>query len=198
MSPSRLLRIPGRRAPLAVLGGLALLAAACGTAEEPGAASKGSATPSVGAPADKAATAARGKDGRVVKDGDKVKVHYRGTLDDGSEFDSSSGRQPLAFQVGSGQVIRGFDDAVRGLEVGQKRTVRMEAKDAYGEVRPDLVIEVPLAQAPAGVKVGDRLRTGTGQTVKVTEVTATNVKVDSNHELAGKALTFEVELVSID
>ncbi len=134
----------------------------------------------------------------MVKDGDRVRVHYRGTLDDGTEFDSSQGRQPLAFQVGSGQVIKGFDEAVRGLKVGESRKVRMEAKDAYGEVRPDLVLEVPIAQAPAGVKAGDRVRLGNGQPATITEVTAEIVKVDANHELAGKALTFDVELVAID
>jgi peptidylprolyl isomerase len=196
MSPSRLLRTVG----LGVIGAGAFVAAACG-----GDTGDGTATPSIGAPAGKSTTAAGktattapGKDGRVVKDGDRVKVHYRGTLDDGTEFDSSAGRQPLAFQVASGQVIKGFDEAVRGLEVGQKRTVRMEAKDAYGEVKPELILEVPIAQAPAGTKAGDRLRTGTGQTVTVKEVTAEFVRIDTNHELAGKALTFEVELVSID
>ena len=91
----------------------ALLVAACGDAADgPTLTTTGTA-----AGASKAAsTAAIGKDGRVVKDGDRVRVHYRGTLDDGTEFDSSKGRQPLAFQVGSGQVIRGFDDAVRGRE----------------------------------------------------------------------------------
>ena len=196
MSPSRLLRSLG----LATLLGVTLFAAACG--EGDGGAATG--TPSIGSPAGKSttaagkATSAPGKDGRVVKDGDRVRVHYRGTLDDGTEFDSSSGRTPLAFQVGSGQVIRGFDDAVRGLEVGQKRTVRMEAKDAYGEVKPELIREVPIAQAPPGLKAGDKVRLGTGQTVPVIEVTAEIVKIDANHELAGKALTFEVELVGID
>ncbi len=172
-----------------------LLAACSGSAS-------GSPTPAIatGTGTSKAATAAAapGKDGRVVKDGDRVRVHYRGTLDDGTEFDSSKGRQPLAFQVGSGQVIRGFDDAVRGLEVGQSRKVRMEAKDAYGEVRPEMIVEVPIAQAPAGVKTGDKVRLGNGQPATIREVTAETVKVDANHELAGKALTFEVELVSID
>ena len=177
-------------APL-VLFGVALAPAVTGCADL---GASGSATPSIG----KAATAAPGKDGRMVKDGDRVRVHYRGTLDDGSEFDSSKGRQPLAFQVGSGQVISGFDEAVRGLEVGQSRTVRMEAKDAYGEVRPDLIVQVPLAQAPAGVKAGDRVRMGNGQPATVTAVNAETVSVDANHALAGKALTFEVELVAID
>ncbi|MSP22773.1 MAG: peptidylprolyl isomerase [Dehalococcoidia bacterium] len=196
MSPSRLLRSLGRRAPLALLSALAILAGACGGGDA-GNGQSGSGTPSIGAPGGNA-TVAPGKDGRVVKDGDKVRVHYRGTLDDGTEFDSSKGRSPLAFQVGSGQVIRGFDDAVRGLAVGEKRTVRMEAKDAYGEVRADLVFEVPIGQAPAGVKAGDRVRMGTGQPATVKEVTADIVKLDANHDLAGKALTFDVELVGID
>ncbi len=183
--------------PSATLIGTLLLAA-CSSGAVP------SATVAAGTTAtapSKAASAAAtpGKDvNRVVKDGDKVRVNYRGTLDDGTEFDSSKGRSPLAFQVGSGQVIRGFDDAVRGLKVGESRTVRMEAKDAYGEANPDLVRDVPAAQAPAGLKAGDKVRLGNGQPAVVREVTPEYVKIDANHELAGKALTFEVELVAID
>lgn len=178
-----------------MLGIGTLLVAACADTEPT---TNATASPRPGATGSPAAATNAGKDGRVVKDGDRVRVHYRGTLDDGTEFDSSQGRQPLAFQVGSGQVISGFDEAVRGLKVGESRKVRMEAKDAYGEVRPDLVLEVPIAQAPAGIKVGDKVRLGNGQPATIREVTAEVVRVDANHELAGKALTFEVELVAID
>ncbi len=140
--------------------------------------------------------AASAKGDRVVKKGDTVSVHYRGTLDDGTEFDSSKGRDPLTFTVGSGQVIEGFDQAVMGLKVGDKNKVRMEAAKAYGERREDLVVTVPAAQAPAGLKVGDRVQVS-GQPAIVTKVDATGVTIDANHALAGKALTFEVELLSI-
>ena len=142
------------------------------------------------------AAAAANTGGRVVKKGDTVAVHYTGTLDDGSVFDSSKGREPLSFTVGSGQVISGFDDAVMGLKVGAKNKVRMEAAKAYGERREDLVVTVPAAQAPAGLKVGDRVQVS-GQAAIVTKVDAAGVTIDANHALAGKALTFEVELVSI-
>lgn len=132
----------------------------------------------------------------MVKNGDTVSVHYRGTLDDGSEFDSSAGREPLSFTVGTGEVIAGFDEAVMGLKVGDKNKVRMEAAKAYGERREDLVVTAPASQAPAGLKVGDRVSVG-GQAAVVTKLDAESVTVDANHPLAGKALTFEVELVSI-
>jgi len=132
----------------------------------------------------------------MVKKGDTVSVHYRGTLDDGIEFDSSAGREPLSFTVGSGQVISGFDEAVTGLKVGEKNKVRMEAAKAYGERRGDLVVTAPASKAAPGLKVGDRVSVG-GQAAIVTKVDATSVTVDANHPLAGKALTFEVELVSI-
>ena len=133
----------------------------------------------------------------MVKAGDKVSVNYRGTLDDGTEFDSSKGRAPLQFTVGAGDVIAGFDQAVTGLKVGESKKVRMEAKDAYGERRDDLIVNVPAAQAPTGLAVGQTVSLG-GRPAVVTAISAESVTVDANHELAGKALTFEVELVSID
>ena len=132
----------------------------------------------------------------MVNNGDTVAVHYRGTLDDGSEFDSSKGRDPLTFTVGSGQVIAGFDEAVMGLKVGDKNKVRLEPAKAYGERRNDLVVTVPADRAPAGLKVGDQVQVS-GVPAVVTNVDASGVTVDANHRLAGKALTFEVELVSV-
>jgi peptidylprolyl isomerase len=129
--------------------------------------------------------------------GDKVSVHYTGTLDDGKQFDSSAGREPLQFTVGAGDVIAGFDRAVTGLEVGKSVKVRMEAKDAYGERRDDLVVTVPADQAPQGLAVGQRVSLG-GRPATVTKVDAAGVTVDANHELAGQALNFEIQLVSID
>ena len=135
--------------------------------------------------------------------GDNVKVHYKGSLDDGSVFDSSEGREPLAFQVGSGQVIKGFDDAVTGLEVGESRTVRMPPEEAYGPVQPNLIIEVPKAELPEGMPMtlGQQLQAQgeNGQVMVFTlvEEKEESVMLDGNHELAGQALTFEVSLVEI-
>lgn len=137
------------------------------------------------------------KEKRVIKDGDSVSVHYRGTLDNGEEFDSSAGREPLQFVVGTGQVISGFDDAVRGLAVGEKRTVRLEPAQAYGEHRADRMVTVPASSAPQGLTVGMQVSLG-GQPAKIVAVTPTEVTVDANHPLAGQALTFEVEVVSIN
>ncbi len=130
-------------------------------------------------------------------DGDHVEVHYRGTLDDGTQFDTSHGREPLAFEVGAGQLIPGFEAAVRGLEVGETTTFRLEPADAYGEPDPSLVIQVPASAAPDGLAVGDHVMLGDGVPATVVEVTDDTITVDANHPLAGQALTFEVELVSV-
>lgn len=133
----------------------------------------------------------------VAEAGDHVEVHYTGTLDDGTVFDSSRERSPLPFTIGGGQVIAGFDLAVTGLAVGETRKQRMEAKDAYGEWSEDNTAEVPKEAAPEGLKAGDVVRVGNGARAVVTEVTDKFIKIDANHELAGKALTFDVELVSL-
>ena len=138
-----------------------------------------------------------GQGSRVAKAGDRVSVHYTGTLDDGKQFDSSKGREPLQFTVGKGDVIVGFDRAVTGLDVGKSVKVRMEPKEAYGERREDLVATVPAAQAPQGLKVGQTVSLG-GRRAVVKAITPEAVTVDANHELAGQALTFEIQLVSID
>lgn len=138
-----------------------------------------------------------GDGGSVAKDGDSVAVHYTGTLDDGTEFDSSRGRSPLEFVVGSGQVIPGFDEAVRGLAVGESRTVRIEPAQAYGEVDPDLVLEFPASDAPEGLVVGDQVQFSNGAVGTLIELTDDIVRIDTNHQLAGEALTFEVELISL-
>lgn len=134
---------------------------------------------------------------QTAQDGDTVAVHYRGTLDDGSEFDSSAGRDPLSFVVGSGQVIAGFDEAVRGLAEGGTRTLRIDPENAYGERTDAAVIEFPADSAPDGLQPGDQVTLGNGQTATVLEVGEEVIRIDANHPLAGQALTFEVELVSI-
>lgn len=138
-----------------------------------------------------------------VKDGDNVHIHYTGSLPDGSVFDSSEGRDPLAFTVGSGQIIPGLDKALPGMEVGEKKRVEIPPEEAYGAHNPDGVLEVPRAEIPAEIplEAGLRLemRTPQGQPVPVTvtEVTETTVTLDSNHFLAGKTLVFEFEVVAV-
>ena len=133
----------------------------------------------------------------MANEGDRVAVHYHGTLDDGTVFDSSRERAPLEFVIGSGQVIPGFDAAARALDPGQKKTVRMEPEDAYGGANLELVFEVPIEQVPEPLKEGDRVELMNGAPAVVTSVTDKIVTVDANHPLAGQALTFEIELVSI-
>jgi peptidylprolyl isomerase len=133
---------------------------------------------------------------RLVSDGDTVRVHYTGRLDSGEVFDSSREREPLSFTLGEGKLISGFEAAVSGLTVGESRSVRVEASDAYGERRDKLVVRVAREQAPDDVAPNDRVRIG-DQPAVVTDVTDDHVVVDANHPLAGEALTFEVEFVDV-
>ena len=133
-----------------------------------------------------------------ARDGDAVTVHYTGTLDDGSVFDSSAGRAPLPFVVGAGGVIAGFDEAVRELAVGESRTVTIEPENAYGEYSAQAIIEFPADAAPDGLAVGDSVTLSNGAPGTVVEIADGIVKIDANHPLAGKTLTFDVELVSLD
>jgi len=140
---------------------------------------------------------------RAAKTGDSVRLHYTGTLGNGKEFDSSRGRAPLAFTLGSGQVIPGFDVAVTGMRVGEKKTVTIPAAEAYGERQNELVVEMPLSRFPDHIRpeVGQELemaRQGDRIHVIVREVSANTVVLDANHPLAGEDLTFQLELVSID
>jgi peptidylprolyl isomerase len=135
--------------------------------------------------------------------GDTVRVHYTGTLDDGTVFDTSSGREPLEFTIGSGQVIPGFDSAVDGMNPGDSETVKIPTEEAYGPRREEMMLEVDRAQVPAELnpQVGERLeiKQQNGQSVPatVTAITETLITLDGNHPLAGQALTFEIELVEI-
>ncbi len=138
-----------------------------------------------------------------VKDGDTVKVHYRGTLDDGTEFDSSLGREPLEFTLGRKMLIPGFEKAVLGLEAGDKVTVRIPAAEAYGERDENLIFALPLEDVPkdvepeVGMEVELRMSDGSAVSATVTEINAAQVVLDANMELAGQALTFEIEVVSL-
>jgi peptide-methionine (S)-S-oxide reductase len=129
--------------------------------------------------------------------GDSVKVHYTGTLDDGSVFDSSRGREPLEFIIGAGSVIKGFDTAVTGLAIGGSRKSRIPPADAYGEKDPSLEMSFPASSAPEGLKEGVKVQLSNGMVAKVLKVSKDSITLDLNHELAGQALTFEVELMEL-
>jgi FKBP-type peptidyl-prolyl cis-trans isomerase 2 len=140
----------------------------------------------------------------LVKEGDTITLHYKGSLDDGTVFDSSEGREPLSFQVGAGQVIPGFDDGVRGMSAGEDRQINIPADQAYGEYYEDLVRVVPRSAFPAnttptiGFAFEMELPSGESVTVRVIDVEGDEVTLDANHLLAGEALHFDVHLVSID
>ncbi len=185
--------------PLALIALLAL--AACGGSESSESDVTATATV-IATPTEEpeTATATSEPEGsaRVAQDGDKVAVHYRGTTDDGVEFDSSRGRAPLEFVVGAGQMIAGFDAAVHGMAVGDSVTVRLEPAEAYGERDESMILEFPASDAPEGLKVGDPVALNNGARAVVLEVTDEIVRIDANHQLAGQALTFEIEMVSIN
>lgn len=138
-----------------------------------------------------------------VKSGDTVKVHYHGKLTDGTTFDSSEGREPLEFEVGSGSVIAGFDSGVTGMQVGEKKTINIPVDEAYGQKQEDLFMEFPLDRFPTEVtpEVGMQLNMNNGEgqnfPVTISEVNEDSVILDANHPLAGEDLTFDLELVEI-
>lgn len=138
-----------------------------------------------------------------AKAGDTVRIHYTGTLDNGTRFDSSEGREPLEFNLGGGQVIPGFDAAVDGMAVGESKTVTIPAAEAYGERHEQLVQQVPREMLPDTIEpaVGMQLQSqspeGQVMNLVVTEVSDASITVDANHPLAGQALTFSIELVEI-
>jgi peptidylprolyl isomerase len=138
-----------------------------------------------------------------VKAGDRVKVHYHGRLTDGTTFDSSAGRQPLEFEVGGGMVIKGFDDGVLGMSVGQKKTIEIPVDDAYGPKDPAALIEFPIDRFPPDLKPEPGMQlamsdpSGHQQMVVVADVQPEFVVLDANHPLAGQDLIFDLELVEI-
>jgi FKBP-type peptidyl-prolyl cis-trans isomerase 2 len=136
----------------------------------------------------------------MIKEGSKVKVHYTGRFEDNNIFDSSLGKDPIEFVVGEGMLIPGFEHGVLGLNTGDKKTVELEPEQAYGDVREELINQVPADRLPEGVEVGSVLEAQTEAgpiPVVVTEITDTTVTVDANHPLAGKKLIFELEVVEV-
>ena len=139
-----------------------------------------------------------------VQSGDTVKVHYEGKLQSGELFDSSEGREPLEFTVGTGQVIKGFDDALIDMKVGDKKTVNIPVENAYGERSQEALISVPRTEFPDDLKpeVGQELQMSDDQghvfPVVVAEVADDHVVLDANHPLAGEELTFSITLVDIN
>ena len=168
----------------------AVLVAGCGGGSE--------ATPT---PEPTSTPAPTAQPGEVVENGDTVGVYYTGTLDDGTQFDSNLGGDLLVFPVGEGRVIEGFDKAVLGMAVGDRKTVEIPVDEAYGPYREELVFEMDREQFPPVIEVGQNIQlTNQGGQIfiaRIVEITDTMVKLDANHHLAGEDLTFEIELAEL-
>jgi peptidylprolyl isomerase len=138
----------------------------------------------------------------MVRVGDIVSLHYKGTLNDGTIFDSSEGREPLEFEVGSGMFIKGFDDGVMGLDIGEKKDIHIGIEEAYGPANEEMIFKFDKAGIPSDVplEVGGTLNMHDGQQaipVIIREIAEDHVLMDANHPLAGQELNFALELVSI-
>ena len=140
---------------------------------------------------------------KQAKEGDVVRVHYTGKLINGEQFDSSTGREPLEFTVGAGQMIKGFDDAMPGMNLGEKKTINISPEDGYGPRSEEAIIEFPKENVPADMKLEAgmplTLSNQQGQPVPVivVEVKDDVIVLDANHFLAGQELVFDIELVEI-
>ncbi|MEO6964023.1 MAG: peptidylprolyl isomerase [Puia sp.] len=138
-----------------------------------------------------------------VASGNTIKIHYHGRLNDGTVFDSSNGRPPLEFTVGAGSVIKGFDDGVKGMSVGEKKTIEIPFPEAYGPEDPSMIIEFPKQQLPEdlhpeiGMQLNMNNASGEQFPVVVAEVNEDSIILNANHPLAGKDLIFDLELVEI-
>jgi FKBP-type peptidyl-prolyl cis-trans isomerase 2 len=139
----------------------------------------------------------------MVKNGDTIQVHYKGTLTDGTLFDSSEGGEPLEFKVGGGMVIPGFDKGVMGMAIGEKRTINIPCAEAYGQLNEEMKINMPRSEVPADMnpEIGMEmhLTDENGQVIPVLVIGLTDdtITLDANHPLAGEDLNFDLELVSI-
>jgi peptidylprolyl isomerase len=138
----------------------------------------------------------------MVKVGDKVSLHYKGTLNDGTVFDSSEGREPLQFEVGSGMVIKGFDDGVLGMAIGEKKAIHIDVDNAYGQLNEQMIFKFDKAGIPGDVplELGGTLNMHDGQQdvpVIIREITESYIVLDANHPLAGQELNFDLEIMDI-
>tara|TARA_B100000686_G_C16779906_1_gene971096 strand:- start:1766 stop:2350 length:585 start_codon:yes stop_codon:yes gene_type:complete len=187
-----------------VLGALALILIGCGNGSEQDLGNQIDSTENRGEIAinevqdDRSTPEMTTDDNRAVVNGDNVSVHYTGTLDSGEQFDSSSGRDPLTFTLGTGQVIEGFNNAVIGLVVGGKVQVRLTPEEAYGEIMEALMVEVSKEALPEGITVGQQVVSQNGARGLVIKDDGEKVTIDLNHPMAGKALNFSIELMSIN
>lgn len=140
---------------------------------------------------------------KKVQEGDEIRVHYTGKLEDGTVFDSSRNREPLQFKVGSGMMIKGFDEAVKGMEIGESKTAEITSNEGYGERNDQMMVKITKDKFPENInpEVGQQLSMQGGQgqpiPVVVTDIEGEEVTLDANHPLAGKDLVFEIELVEI-
>jgi FKBP-type peptidyl-prolyl cis-trans isomerase 2 len=140
----------------------------------------------------------------VIKKGDTVKVEYEGTLEDGTVFDSTEKHgEPICFEVGSGQLIPGFDSAIEGMKKGQKKEIKIKPEDAYGEHNPELLKQIPRDQLPedekleVGMMLMLTLPNGMQFTAMVAELDDESVTIDLNHPLAGKKLNFKIKVIDV-
>jgi len=134
----------------------------------------------------------------VVEKGDTIEVFYTGTLDDGKVFDSNVGGNPLKFTVGSGELIKGFDEGVIGMKLNETKKISIKAEDAYGDKREELIVDVPSDNfGDADIKEGMGVRTEDGHEGTILSIGEKSVKVDFNPQLAGKDLNFEIKIASI-
>lgn len=140
----------------------------------------------------------------VAKKDNVVKVHYTGKLDNGEIFDTSKEREPLEFKIGEGKLITGFENGVIGMKLQESKTIKIASKEAYGEKKPELMIEVKKQQLPdnltpeIGMELVSKRQDGQEQIVKIAEIKDATVVIDANHPLAGEDLTFEIKLVEIN
>ena len=139
----------------------------------------------------------------MVQSGNTIKIHYHGRLSDGTVFDSSNGRAPLEFTVGSGSVIKGFDEGVKGMSVGEKKTIEIPFQEAYGPEDPTMIIEFPKDRLPEdlypeiGMQLNMNNASGEQFPVVVAEISPDSIVLNANHPLAGKDLILDLELVEI-
>ena len=137
-----------------------------------------------------------------MKQGSKVQVHYTGTLNDGTVFDSSEGREPLEFTIGEGQIIPGFENGIKEMKLNQEKTIKIKSENAYGERNNQLIISISRDKFPKEIEVNGRLalKGSQGQNIPavIKEINDNDVKIDLNHPLAGKELTFKVKVVGIN